>query len=89
MAAITSYKGEALVEASLFLEVYSFMPYIDSIEKNPLSIKSLYYTKSRPRSSELAIKYLEKETKYSCNTKQALGAIKSTLSANNIDRFKD
>ncbi|TVY51036.1 hypothetical protein LCER1_G008631 [Lachnellula cervina] len=87
MAAITSYKGEALLkEASLFLEVYSFMPYINSIEKNLLFIKSLYYTKSRPRSPELAIKYLEKETEYSCNTKRALGTIKSTLSANNIDR---
>ncbi|TVY34054.1 Retrovirus-related Pol polyprotein from transposon TNT 1-94 [Lachnellula cervina] len=99
MAAITSYKGEALVgrsnyiewlkEASLFLEVHGFMPYIDSTEKNPLSIKSLYYTDSGPRSPELAIKYLEKETEYSRNTKRALGAIKSTLSANNIDRFKD
>ncbi|TVY50313.1 hypothetical protein LCER1_G007985 [Lachnellula cervina] len=93
MAAITSYKGEALVEwlkeASLFLEVYGFMPYIDGTEKNPLSIKSLYYTESGPRSPELAIKYLEKETEYSRNTKRALGAIKSTLSADNIDRFKD
>ncbi|TVY37808.1 hypothetical protein LCER1_G009317 [Lachnellula cervina] len=98
MAAITSYKGEALVgrsnyiewlkEASLFLEVYGFMPYIDSIEKNLLSIKSLYYTNSRPRSPELAIKYLEKETEYSRNTKRALGAIKSTLSANNIDSLE-
>ncbi|TVY46326.1 hypothetical protein LCER1_G008262 [Lachnellula cervina] len=89
MAAITSYKGEALVEASLFLEVHGFMPYIDSTEKNPLSIKSLYYTETGPRSPELAIKYLEKETEYSRNTKRALGAIKSTLSADNIDRFKD
>ncbi|TVY41214.1 hypothetical protein LCER1_G009011 [Lachnellula cervina] len=89
MAAITSYKGEALVgrsnyiewlkEASLFLEVYGFMPYIDGTEKNPLSIKSLYYTETGPRSPELAIKYLEKETEYSRNTKRALGAIKSTL----------
>ncbi|TVY49106.1 Retrovirus-related Pol polyprotein from transposon TNT 1-94 [Lachnellula cervina] len=98
MAAITSYKGEALVgrsnyiewlkEASLFLEVHSFMPYIDGTEKNPLSIKSLYYTDSGPRSPELAIKYLEKKTKYSRNTKRALGAIKSTLSADNIDSLE-
>ncbi|TVY38198.1 Copia protein [Lachnellula cervina] len=89
MAAITSYKGEALLkEASLFLEVHGFMPYIDSTEKNPLSIKSLYYTDSGPRSPELAIKYLEKETEYSRNTKRALGAIKSTLSADNIDSLE-
>ncbi|TVY34293.1 hypothetical protein LCER1_G008843 [Lachnellula cervina] len=98
MAAITSYKGEALVgrsnyiewlkEASLFLEVHGFMPYIDGTERNPLSIKSLYYTDSRPRSPELAIKYLEKETEYSRNTKRALGAIKSTLSADNIDSLE-
>ncbi|TVY22171.1 Retrovirus-related Pol polyprotein from transposon TNT 1-94 [Lachnellula hyalina] len=90
MAAITSYKGEVLLkEASLFLEIHGFMPYIDGLERNPLSIRSLYYTESGPRSPKLAIKYLDKETEYSRNTKQALGAIKSTISADNIDRFKD
>ncbi|TVY31842.1 hypothetical protein LOCC1_G008380 [Lachnellula occidentalis] len=93
MAAISSYKGEVLIEwlkeASLFLEIHGFMPYINGSKRNPLSIKSLYYTKSSPRSLELAIKYLEKETEYSRNTKQALGAIKSTISANNVNRFKD
>ncbi|TVY31835.1 hypothetical protein LOCC1_G008546 [Lachnellula occidentalis] len=93
MAAISSYKGEVLIgrsnyiewlkEASLFLEIHGFMPYIDGSERNPLSIKSLYYTESGPRSPELAIKYLEKETEYSRNTKRALGIIKSTISADN------
>ncbi|TVY85698.1 hypothetical protein LAWI1_G007929, partial [Lachnellula willkommii] len=64
------------------------MLYIDGTKRNSLSIKLLYYTESRPRSPELAIKYLEKETEYSYNTKRALGAIKSTISADNIDSLE-
>ena len=70
------------------------MPYIDSTETSP--DKSLYYKTStdgtisdKPYSPELGVKYMEKELEYQRNAKKALGAIKSIISIDNIDRFKD
>jgi hypothetical protein len=66
------------------------MPYIDGLEANLLSYRSLYYNNVNiARSPELAIKYIEREAEYKRNAKKALGAIKATLSDDNRDRFKD
>ena len=70
------------------------MPYIDGSETTPN--KALYYKGNTdntisdiPYSPELGVKYIEKELEFQRNTKKALGAIKSTISTDNIDRFKD
>ena len=64
------------------------MPYIDGSENGPN--KSLYYnSEDKAYSPELAVKYIEKELEFEKNSKKALGAIKSTISKENIDRFKD
>jgi len=92
---------EWLPEAKLFLEVNGFMPFIDNTIKAPN--KSLYYktihdTKRGsstivedeiPRTPELGIRYIEKLDEYERNKKKAYGAIKSILSLDVIDRFKD
>jgi hypothetical protein len=77
------------------------MPFIDNSIKAPN--KSLYYmttynTKSIlgtivkdkiPRSPELGIRYIEKLDEYKRNKKKAYRAIKSILSLDVINRFKD
>ncbi len=92
---------EQLPEAKLFLEVNRFMSFIDNSIKAPN--KSLYYmttynTKSSlraivkdeiPRSPELGIRYIEKLDEYKRNKKKAYRAIKSILSLDITDRFKD
>ena len=94
----TTFKGDKLVgrtnyiewlnNATLYLEINGFMPYIDGSEKGP--IKSLYYNSSNePYSPELAIRYIDKESEFDRNSKRALGAIKSIISLDNIARFKD
>ena len=98
MASNISFKGELLIKksnyinwlrkANLFLEINSFMPYIDGTEKAP--DKSLYYgSDSKPHSPELAVKYIDKEAEFNRNLSKALGAIKSIISINNTKRFKD
>ena len=100
----TSFKGDKLVgktnyiewvkNASLFLEINGYMPYIDGSETSPN--KALYYKASTdntisdiPYSPELGIRYIERELEFKRNSKKALGAIKSIISTDNIDRFKD
>ncbi|CAM6005883.1 unnamed protein product, partial [Sphagnum balticum] len=92
---------EWLPEAKLFLEVNGFMPFIDNTIKAPN--KSLYYKTTHdtnsssgaivqdevPRTPELGIKYTEKLEEYERNKMKAYGAIKSILSLDVIDRFKD
>jgi hypothetical protein len=96
----SEYRGPKLVgrsnyiewqkEASIFLEVGGYTPYIDSSEANLISYRSLYYNNTNiTRSPELAVKYIEREAEYRRNAKKALGAIKATLSNDNKDRFKD
>ena len=70
------------------------MPYIDGTETPPN--KALYYKSNTdntisdtPYSPELGIKYLDKEQEFRRNSNKALGAIKSIISIDNIDRFKD
>jgi len=97
MASI-SFKGEKLVgrsnyiewltNATLFLEINGFMPYIDGSETKP--DKSLYYdSDNKPYSPELAVKYVDKESEFQRNNKKALGALKSIISIENTERFKD
>jgi hypothetical protein len=96
----SEYRGPKLVgrsnyiewqkEASIYLEVGGYMPYIDGSEANPMSYRSLYYTDANiARSPELAVKYIEREAEYKRNAKKALGTIKATLSDDNRDRFKN
>jgi len=96
-----SFKGEKLIgksnyiewknNAIFFLEINGFMPYIDGTDIRP--DKSLYYKTTNDKevaySPELAVKYIEKEGEYTRNSKRALGAIKSIISIENIERFKD
>ena len=96
--ASASFKGDKLIRrtnyiewinnATLFLEINGFMPYINGSKEKP--IKSLYYSdNNKAYSPELAVKYIEKESKFYRNLKKALGAIKSIISIDNIERFKD
>jgi hypothetical protein len=101
---MATFKGDKLIgrtnyiewynNASLYLEINGYMPYIDGTEASPN--KALYYKSNTdntisdiPYSPELGVKYIEKELEYQRNAKKALGAIKSTISIDNIDRFKD
>ena len=75
-------------KVTLQLEINSYILYIDGFE-NGLN-KSLYYnSEDKAYNPELAIKYIEKELEFEKNSKKALEAIKSTISKENIDRFKD
>jgi hypothetical protein len=96
----SDYRGPKLIgrsnyiewqkEASIFLEIEGYMPYIDGSEANLLNYRFLYYNDANvARSLELAVKYIEREAEYKRNTKKALRAIKATLSNDNKDRFKD
>ena len=78
-----------LTNTTLFLEINSFMPYIDSSELEPN--KDLYYNSKEKKaySPELAIKYIDKQSEYQRNNSRALGAIKSIISIDNTERFKD
>jgi len=75
----STFKGDKLIgktnyiewhnNASLFLEINGYMPYIDGTESSPN--KALYYKANTdnsisevPYSPELGIKYLEKELEY-------------------------
>ena len=84
--------------AKLFFEINGFMPYIDESEEEP--DKSLYYNISKDpnnskdqliiaKSNKLAVKYHEKLFEYNRNNAKALGAIKSIISRDNIERFSD
>ena len=104
MANNISFKGDLLIgksnyidwvkRANLFLEINGFMPYIDNTEHTP--DKSLYYKSdsnghvtNKPYSPKLAIRYIDKKSKFERNQIKALGAIKSIISTDNVDRFKD
>ena len=69
MTSNTIFKGDKLVgranyiewlnNATLYLEINGFMPYIDGSEDRPN--KSLYYdSNNKPYSPELAIRYIDK-----------------------------
>ena len=99
------FKGEPLIgksnyiewktKADLYLEVNGYIPYINRA-KFKLN-KALYYKaikeegeeKDEPYSPETAIKYIEKLSEYEDNSNKALGAIKSILSTENIERFRN
>jgi len=92
------FKGEKLVgrsnylewltNANLFFEINGYMPYIDGSEISP--DRGLYYkTEKEAYSPELAVRYSDKLGEFTRNTKKALGAIKSTISLENSERFKD
>ena len=73
---------------NLFFKINGYMPYIDSSETS--FDRGLYYkTEKESYSSKLAIRYSEKLGEYTWNNKRALGAIKSTISLENSERFKD
>src|ERR1700710_1754762 len=72
---------EWLVQAKLFLEINGFMPYIDKSEARPN--RDLYYDGEKAKTAELAVRYYER------NNKKALGALKSIISLDNTERFKD
>jgi hypothetical protein len=78
------------------------MSYIDGTELAPN--KSLYYnievktdknnkeisrSYSDPLSPELGVRYSDRLSEFSRNNKKALGALKSIISLDNNDRFKD
>jgi hypothetical protein len=87
--------------ADLFLEINGYMSYIDGTEASPN--KTLYYkivteTDERgkeiraygePISAELGARYADRFSEFSRNNKRALGALKSIISIDNNDRFKD
>ena len=88
------------LNADLFLEINGYMPYIDGTETSPN--KSLYYKvevttdkdKKEQRqwaiiTPELAARYADRMSEFSRNNKRALGALKSIISIDNNDRFRD
>jgi len=78
-----------LGNASLYLEINGYMPYCDGLEMEP--DRDLYFTKddNKAKSSELGVKYSEKLSEYTRNTRKALGALKLTISPDNANWFKD
>ena len=96
------YKGEPLVgksnyiewktKADLYLEINGYMPYIKGTKVEPN--KALYFKKegdtpsNEPYSPETAIKYSEQLAEFEDNQNKALGALKSIISIENIERFK-
>ena len=79
---------EWLTNASLFFEINGFMPYINGTESPP--DYDLYYKDSGiAYSRELVVKYSERQAEYTRNNTRALGTIKSTISIENTERFKD
>ena len=98
MSSTISFKGDKLVgksnyikwliEAKLFLEINGFMPYVDNSESRPN--KSLYFdSNNEAKSNKLAIKFYEKESELNRNNTRALGLLKSIISLDNTERFKD
>jgi hypothetical protein len=92
-----SFKGDKLIgrsnflewkkNATLFLEIGGYMPYLDGTKLTP--DKSLYFDGDKPRSIELNIKYIDKLSEFEADEKKALGALKLIISPDNVDRFKD
>jgi hypothetical protein len=92
------FKGDLLVgksnyiewlnNATLYLELNGFMPYIKGTKLAP-DINLYYKDSNTPYSPELAIRYIDRKTEFEENTLRALGAIKSIISLNNIKRFSD
>ena len=98
------YKGEPLVgksnyiewktKADLYLEINGYMLYIKGTKIEPN--KALYFKKEKNEetlsteaySPETAIKYYKRLAKYEDNQNKALGALKSIISIENIERFK-
>ena len=99
--AYNSFQGELLVgksnfiewynNAKLFFEINSFMLYIDGTEETPS--KELYFNIDKtakietPKSNELAVKYYEKLAEYNRNNAKSLGALKSIISKELVERF--
>ena len=95
------YKGQPLVgksnyiewktQADLYLEINGYIPYTNGTKLGP--DKALYYTTAKgeetPYSPETAIKYSERLIEYEDNQLKALGALKSIISIDNIERFKE
>jgi gag-polypeptide of LTR copia-type len=87
--------------ADLFLEINGYISYIDGTEAVPN--KRLYYdiiitTKDGEKTStydtdpftrELGARYADRISEFNRNNKRALGALKSIISNDNNDRFKD
>lgn len=88
--------------ADLFLEINGYMSYIDGSENKPN--KSLYYDvktitdkngretstyNTEPFSKDLGARYADRLSEFNRNNKRALGALKSIISNDNNDRFKD
>jgi hypothetical protein len=85
-------------KADLYLEINGYMPYIDGSKERP--DKALYFktikddqelavTTDEPYSHETAIKFHERSAEFKENQNKALGALKSILSTENIERFKN
>ena len=98
MASNISFKGEKLVgrsnyikwltNATLFFEINGFILYIDSSEL--ASNKSLYYQENnKAYSPELVVKYIDKLAEFQRNNTRALSTIKSIISVDNTEWFKD
>ena len=107
MSNFLSFKGDKLVSISnyieqktntnLFLEINSYILYIDGTKESPN--KSLYYkietstnkegkeTRSYgdALSPELGARYSNRMSEYNRNNKRALGALKSIISLDNND----
>ena len=79
---------EWLTNASLFFEINGFMLYINGTE-TPLDYDLYYKDSGTAYSWELAVEYSERQAEFSRNNTRALGAIKSTISIENTERFKD
>src|SRR5882672_6689365 len=85
-------------KADLYLEINGYMPYINGAKTKPN--KALYYKSTTPTdgtkeiqtdepySPKTAIRYYERLAEYEDNQNKVLGAIKSILSIDNIERYR-
>jgi hypothetical protein len=85
-------------KADLYLEINDYMSYVDEFKERPN--KAFYFKTIKddqeqtiitdePYSHETAIKYHERSAEFKENQNKALGALKSILSIENIERFKN
>ena len=72
----------------VLFEINGFMPYFDGTETS--LDHDLYYKNSvTAYSRELVVKYSERQAEYNRNNSRALGTIKSAISIDSTERFKD
>ncbi|PMD28361.1 hypothetical protein NA56DRAFT_666962 [Hyaloscypha hepaticicola] len=100
MTSFLSFKGNKLIgrsnyiewknNADLFLEINGYMSYINGTEIMPIKEgKETSTYSTEPFTRELGARYADRISEFNDNNKRVLGALKSVISNDNNDCFKD